>query len=122
MDKIWTEVGFSVQYLSKQPLWTCTQVSTRVDSDRRPGRMPDREILVDSKIMVVAIMVVAIIAVNGRTRSNIRPICQVEFENLVTTMVVVNPDQRSVIFPSSAPGLLLLLMDQLSLSGVKNLC
>ena len=54
--------------------------------------MPDREILVDSKIMVVAIMVVAIIAVNGRTRSNIRPICQVEFENLVTTMVVVNPD------------------------------
>ena len=51
----------------------------------------DREILVDSKIMVVAIMVVAIIAVNGRTRSNIRPICQVEFENLVTTMVVANP-------------------------------
>ena len=49
--------------------------------------MPDREILVDSKIMVVAIMVVAIIAVNGRTRSNIRPICQVEFEKLV----VVNP-------------------------------
>ena len=53
--------------------------------------MPDREILVDSKIMVVAIMVVAIVAVNGRTRLNIRPICQVEFENLVTTMVVVNP-------------------------------
>ena len=54
--------------------------------------MPDREILVDSKIMVVAIMVVAIIALNGRTRLNIRPICQVEFENLVTTMVVVNPE------------------------------
>ena len=66
-------------------------VKFRVGSDRRPGRMPDREILVDSKIMVVAIMVVAIIAVNGRTRSNIRPICQVEFENLVTTMVVANP-------------------------------
>ena len=68
----------------------------RVDSDRRPGRMPDREILVDSKIMVVAIMVVAIIAVNGRTRSNIRPICQVEFENLVTTIVVANPAQSLV--------------------------
>ena len=53
--------------------------------------MPDREILVDSKIMVVAIMVEAIIAVNGRTRSNIRPIRQLEFEILVTTMVVVNP-------------------------------
>ena len=63
-----------------------TLVLGRVGSDRRPGRMPDREILVDSKIMVVAI-----IAVNGRTRSNIRPICQVEFENLVTTMVVANP-------------------------------
>ena len=61
--------------------------------------MPDREILVDSKIMVVAIMVVAIIAVNGRTRSNIRPICQVEFENLVTTMVVANPgfDMHAII-------------------------
>ena len=33
-----------------------TLVLGRVGSDRRPGRMPDREILVDSKIMVVAIV------------------------------------------------------------------
>ena len=46
--------------------------STRVGSDRRPGRMPDREILVDSKIMVVAIVYNHNF---GRTRSNIRPIC-----------------------------------------------
>ena len=48
-------------------------------------------------------MVVAIIAVNGRTRSNIRPICQVEFENLVTTMVVVNPDVDTVLVRSIFP-------------------